>query len=505
LSNIGEFEIRDVASIRDGILRIIRNGLIDLGIPNPNVGPKSDYYLKATALANECTVAEANAVIKVDAFMPDTATGDELRRWMTACGLAFRTAVGAVGKCTMVTNPANGSVSVTAGDQLLDDAGLFFEVVTTGTYDDGELFDVQAVSTGFATNHINGDLLTWVATPAFAAPTAIVGMVGGTDGLIDGVDDEDEETARGRLLDRLANPPSGFNWEHVAEIAEASSPTVQKAFVYPALEGPSSLQVIVAGFATSFLDITGPSAVRAIDQSIVDNVIAPYIRGILPSSINVTVLTTDDVFADVAIGLSLPSAKTASPAGPGGGWLDGTPWPAAGSATAYAAVTAVTSSTVFTIDASTAPVDGVSRIAYVNRTNWRIYSAKVVSHTGSGPTYTVTVDTPMTGILDGAFVWPQCERQRDYVRALLKAFALMGPGEKTTSPGRLERASRHPTPTPNWPYSIGGQQLRAIEDVGDEVLDTQWLYRSLTTPPVPVPTADKPAIFVPGSIGLYPL
>jgi uncharacterized phage protein gp47/JayE len=504
MSTVGEFEIRDVATIRDGILRIIRNGLIDLGVENPNVSPNSSYYIEATALANECTVAEANAVIKVDAFMPDTATGDELLRWLTSVGLAFRSAVGSVGKCTMVSNPAGGSVSVTAGDQLIDDAGLFFEVVTTGTYDDGDLFDVAGVSTGFATNHINGDVLTWVATPAFAAPTVTVGMVGGTDGLIDGVDDEDEETARARLLDRLANPPSGFNWEHVAEIAEAASPTVQKAFVYPALEGPSSLQVVVAGFATSFLSIAGPSAARAIDATIVTNTIQTYVRGILPSSINVTVLTTDDIPADVAVGLSLPAAPTASPAGPGGGWLDGTPWPSAGSASAYASVGTVTSSTVFEIDALTAPIDGVSRIAYIRQSNWRIYSAKVVSHTGTGP-YVVAVDTPMTGITNGDFVWPQCAQQQAYITALLKAFSQMGPGEKTTSPGRLERAFRHPTPAPLWPYSLGGQQLRAIEDVGDEVLDTQWLYRSLTTPPVPVPTADKPAIFIAGRIGLYPI
>jgi hypothetical protein len=179
----------------------------------------------------------------------------------------------------------------------------------------------------------------------------------------------------------------------VAEIAEASSPTVQKAFVYPALEGPSSMQVAVAGFATSFLAIAGPSAARAIAQTIVDKSFAPYIRGILPSSISVTVLTTDDIAADVAVGLSLPAAPTASPAGPGGGWLDGTPWPDAGSATAYAFASAVTSATVITVDASTAPIDGVSRIAYVRQSNWRIYTAKVVSHTGTGP-YVVTLDTP---------------------------------------------------------------------------------------------------------------
>jgi hypothetical protein len=96
MSTVGEFEIRDVATIRDGILRIIRNGLIDLGVENPNVGPNSSYYIEATALANECTVAEANAVIKVDAFMPDTATGDELLRWLTSVGLSHSAAQSAL-------------------------------------------------------------------------------------------------------------------------------------------------------------------------------------------------------------------------------------------------------------------------------------------------------------------------------------------------------------------------------------------------------------------------
>lgn len=501
MADIGSFDVRTVETIRDGILRVVRNGLIAAGVVDPNVGPDSDFYLLATGLASELTVVEANAVIKADACMPDTATGDELRRWLDSVGLQFRTAVGAIGNVTM---SAIAPSPVAAGQQLLDDQGLTFEVTTAGTYADGDPLPVQGVSTGFKTNHINGDVLKWVSTPAFANPTATVGLNGGTDGLIDGVDDEDEETARARLLDRLANPPSDYNWEHVAELVEQSSPTVQKCFVYPALQGPSSLQVCVVGFATSFLDIVGPSAARAISATIVSSIIAPYIKGILLGCVDVQAYTTNDVDTDVSIGLSLPSAPQASPAGPGGGWLDGTPWPGiSGTAYTKATVTAVTSATVFTVDAPTAPTAGVSRIAWVSSANWKVYSARVVSFTGTGP-YVVTVDTPFTSIATSEYIFPQSVNQAIYVKALLKAFAQMGPGEKSTFADVLARAFRHPPPNTTWPYSLDAPQLRALTDSGTEVLSATYFYRSTTTPAVPGALTDPPNILRPKRIGLYP-
>ena len=502
MPDIGTFEIRSLETIRDGILRVIRNGLIAQGVADPNVSPNSDFYNIAVALASELVVGEANAVIKVDATMPDTAVGDELRRWMAAVGLQFRSAVGAVGNVTMQTdgNPAHANV----GDLLLDTAGLTFQVTTAGDYNNGDPVPVMGVSTGFATNHLNGDVLTWVSPPAFAKPTVLVGLVGGTDGLTDGVDDEDEETARARLLDRLANPPSDFNWEHIAEIAEQSSPTVQKCFVYPAVQGPSSLQICVVGFATSFLDIVGPSAARAINATIVSSIIAPYVRGILLPAIDVQVYTTNDVATDVSFGLSLPSSPQASPAGPGGGWLDGSPWPAiSGTGYTKAAVTATTSSTVFTVDAPTAPIAGVSRIAWVNSANWKIYSAKVVSFTGTGP-YTITIDTPFTGIATNEFIFPQCARQADYIKAILTAFSKMGPGEKTSVADILQRAFRHPSPNLTWPASVDASQLRALTDSGPEVLSATYFFRSTTTPAVPGSPTSPPNQLIPGRLALYP-
>jgi hypothetical protein len=503
LSDIGTFEIRDKATIRDGILRVIRSGLIARGVSNPNVSPDSDYYIVADGLASELCVGEANAVIKCDAMMPDTATGPELLRWLAAVGLSLRSAVGAIGNVSM---QATATTAVAVGQQLIDSAGLVFAVTVPGSYNDGDAVPVAGVSTGFATNHLNGDVLTWISPPAFARPTVTVGRIGAADGLTGGVDNEDEETARGRLLARLANPPSAGNWQYCVELAEASSPTVQKAFCYPALQGPSTLHIAAAGYSTAPLanTILGPTANRDIAATTVTSLITPYVQGILPEYVATTVTTVANVGTDVSIGLSLPSAPNASPAGPGGGWLDGQPWPSVPASSGYlaAGVVAVTSSTVFVVDAPTAPIAGVSRIAWLSPLTWRLYAATVVAVT-VGAHYTVTIDTPFPGVFAGCFIFPQSVNQGAYAVALLKAFALMGPGEKTSNPTVLQRAFRHPPPQLAWPYSLGAVQLRAIEEVGAEVLATQWLYPLLAarTPAV----HDPPNILVPRHCGFYPI
>lgn len=509
MAEINQFVVKDSDTIRDDVLRTIKNGLIAQGVAEPNVGPTSDFYNVATALGNELTVVGANAIIKTDAQMPDTATDDEdpngdqdLTRWAKSLGLEPQPATGSVGA---VVIEASATSPIVEGAELTDDLGQRYTVTLGGNYANGASVPIKALSKGETTNREAGDTLQWAEAPPYCSDKATVA----TGGLINGADAEDSEALRERIYAKLQVPPGSGDWEHVAETAEASTNSVQKAFVEPAIQGPSTCDVAVTAAPTK----TNKS--RVIATAIMDGTVRPYTEGKLPKFGQLTVTTVTDVNADVAIGLSLPDAPTANPPGPGGGWIDGTPWPTPnGTSTFRCTVTAVTSTTVFTVDATTSPTKNVSHIAWLSPTDWKLYTATVIDVSGSSGAYVITLDKPFVGIAVGSYIWPECQNAQKYVDAILDQFALMGPGEKTANASALARGFRHPPPSTSWPYSLGPHLLSALTDAADEVASAQFFHRTDGTttqtgaggtvvPQVPAALSNPPRIFVPRHIAFY--
>lgn len=491
MAGLATIVVKDWQTIRDDILRTFRNGMIQAGLQDPNVTPGSDEYIRATAIARELAVAQSNALFAVEQYMPDRATGDDLARWGTVVGLSKRPAVGSNGNVVLSSST---TTVVPLGAELLDGSGLRYRVTVGGSYADEAEIPIESIDVGKDTLHDANDVLRWVSAPAFAEENALVAA----GGLTDGAEAEDDETFRTRILERMANPPSAGNPQHLAELAEESSASVQKAFVYPAIQGPGSVHLAVAGRPSDTVKD------RDLPSTIYTNVVDAYVQGKTGLHVDVTTTSVTNQAVDVAIYLTLPSAPTASPPGPGGGWLDGSPWPRL-SGLSKVTVTAVTSSTVFTVDSnSVAPTAGVSRIAWLSPYDWTLRTATVVSYTGAGPTYVLTIDTPFVDIAVGCYIWPQCTNQQEYVDAFLAHMALMGPGEKTANATLLVRSYRHPVPQLEWPYSLDARLLRAISDVGDEVLDSSYSYRSATTPTVPAAVTDAPSILTPRHAAFYP-
>lgn len=497
-----EFVVKDAVTIRDDILRTIKNGLIKQGIASPYVGPASDFFILATALGNELAVVGASAVVKADAQMPDSATGADLARIGAILGLSKQGEAGSVGNITL---ESSADSPIETGRELTDSAGLRYRVAVGGTYANGAAVPIEAIDTGYATNHAAGDTLQWADAPPYSSDKALVA----SGGLTNGIDSENDEVFRARILAVFQNPPGAGSWEHCAELAEESTSSVQKAFVYPAVQGPATVHIAVTAAPTD------DSLSREVASATITGTIEPYIKGKLPTHAHVVVTTVDDVNTDVAIGLSIPEAPTANPPGPGGGWKNGTPWPAPdGSATFHCTVTAVSSSTVFTVDATTAPTAGVTRVAWFSPYDLTLYTALVTAYSGSSGAYVVTLDRPFTDIAVGCYVWPDCQNAQAYIDALIAHFALMGPGEKTSNVSALVRGFRHPLPSTSWPYALGPAMLRAVTDAGDEVLAAQFLHRTDGTttstsvagqvvPQVPGAVTDAPKIFVPRHIGFY--
>ncbi len=497
-----QFIAPDATTIRDNICRTLKNGLIRRGVPDPNVGPGSDYYVLATALGNELSVVSANAIVKCDELMPDTAVEEGLLRIASLFGLSKQPASGSVGNIVL----RNSAASPIATDaELLDVGGLRYAVAVGGTYAIGASVPIYAIATGKATNHDEDDVLRWVSAPPYCDDKVDVGV----GGLTNGDDADDDESLRARVLALLQNPPGSGNWEDVAEKAEASAPQIQKSFVYPAIQGPGTQHVAVVAAPTD------TSKERDVEALIMSGEVVPYVLAKLAQHSLVTTTTVTNVDTDVAFAISIPEAPTASPAGPGGGWLNGNPWPAPdGVSTFRCTVSAVTSSTVFTVDAVTPPTVGVSRVSWLSPYDWKLYTGLVSAVSGTSGAYVVTLDRAFTDIATGCYIWPASENAQVYVDAILAAYALLGPGEKSTNASALIRGFRHPTTANGWPSSLGPHLCRAISNAGDEVEDVSFYHRTdgtttLTTaggtvrPQVPGVVTDPPNQFIPRHIGIY--
>lgn len=501
MAELNQFVVKDALTVRDDILRTIKNGLIARGVVSPNLGPNTDFYVTATALGNELAVIGANAIIKCDELMIDTAVDEALDRWAAIFGMSLQGAAGSYG---FIVLEASATAPIALGAQLQDSAGLRYEVTVGGNYDDGDLVPIRGVDVGAATNHDEDDPLQWASAPPYCADRVVVAM----GGLINGVDAETQEGLRTRVLAKLQAAPASGNCQHVAEITESADVRVQKAFVYPAVQGPASFDVAAVAAPTD------TEKGREIASALMTGTIAPFVEGTLPEHSEINVTTVVDVPVGVAFGLSLPEAPTASPPGPGGGWVNGSPWPAPdGSASFRCTVTVATSSTTFTVDALTTPAVGISRIAWVSPLTWTLYTALVTAVSGTSGAYVVTIDNPFVGIAVGNYIWPECENAQAYVNTVLDAFALMGPGEKTDNSSALIRGFRHPSPASAWPYTLGPHLLRPVTAI-EEVAAAQFFHRTDGTttltgpsgsvsPQAPAASNDPPNIFTPENIAFY--
>jgi len=480
------FNVKTLEQIRTDYLRTYREALIRRGVSDPDVSPGTEIYIHATALAQELSALGYNLQILAADVLPDTAQGDGIVRHAALSGLSLRPAGGSTGP--IVFDSTISPVAVALGAQLTDTSGLKYKVTVGGSYSDGYDIPIAAVDTGSATNLAEGSVLRWSTAPAYANSIALVGA----GGLTGGVDEETLEGLRTRTLDVLRAPPGSGNASEVNAWAEASSPSVQKSFANPCANGPGTVHVAVLRAPTS------TDKDRDIDSITLSTVITPYIQARLPEYVELTVTTVQNQDVSVSFGLSLPDYTT------GLGWLDQTPWPT-NESQGYADVTAVTSSTVFTVDADVAPADGLTQICWLSPVTWTVKKAKVVSHSGSAGAYTITIDTPFTDIAIGDLITPQARNIDTYFDAVLSQFASLGPGEKTDLAGLLPRALRQPLTSQSWPAAIGPSVLKFLVSTGDEILDVAYLYRSDTTPDLPTLITDPPFVLVPQGIAFYPL
>jgi len=519
-TTIQSLQIKSIEQVRDDYLRSYRNALINRGVPDPDVSQGTEIYNRATALAQQIYTASLSVPLAADAQMPDTAQGDDLGRVSSPYGLSLRPAGPSSGPGVLSTSQ---TTAVVQGSQLVDPNGLLYQVSVGGTYSTGNNIPIKSIGTGSATNLAAGTVLRWVSPPAYAAQTALVGA----GGLTGGIDAEDQEGLRARLLDRLRNPPNGVNSASVNAAAEVSSTAVQKSFCYPAANGPSTLHFAVTRAPTA------TNKGRDVDALVLASTVLPAVVAQMPEFVEVNGnganATVQNYPINVVFALSLPAAPSASPAGPGGGWIDGTPYPTlASSGFVTANNVPPATPTSFSLTTDHPPTIGQT-ICWLSQVDYVVRTAKITniaSLTGSGPfTATVTVDTALVdsgggSIQSGHYVFPGAVNMANYVAAVLAGFAAMGPAEKVSATGLLPRALRRPTAPATWPSTFNRSFLKNLTNAGAEVSDAQvnalantispspvtlTVSPPVLQPPYPIAITDGPFILTPNRLAFYPL
>lgn len=286
------FTTKTAAVVREDLLRDIQN---QLHLPDDRIGPDSDWYVRASAVASVAEGIYQHQGWIVRQIFPDTADSEYLYLHARTRGLTKKPANAASGPVTFT-----GQVGTTAV------AGLVFKrdnlawttigEVTIGSNGQGS---AQAVSSqpGAAGNTSAPTTAILTTTPAGFDSTVIVGVMSG------GTDEESDAELLVRLLEIIRRPPAGGNkYDYKRWALEIAG--VSAAYVYPLRRGVGTVDIVIT------------SSGGLPSQNLIDRVKAHIddVRPVTAKDILVLAPTIKsfDVHVKVSLdGLTLQEAKTA--------------------------------------------------------------------------------------------------------------------------------------------------------------------------------------------------
>ena len=482
LPAVGDAQYPTPDELRSAYLRTVRLGFARRGLA-ANVLPGSDHYIRGDALAKRLSIALANNRVAREQLSVLTATGDQLVKEAGVYGVTKRPAAAAAGYVAIV---CTGTITIPSGFRATGPNGLKYDTTSTNAgITTGALVQLRCVTAGAAGDLEVADQVSWDSAAIGALNSVATVAAGGIDG---GADEDDEETLRRRLLDRLSFPSVGGNVGQVRGWAEESSASVDQAFCYAAVRGPGSYDVAVTG-----------SSGDGILTSATLNAIAAYIQGKMPGIVSLNVTSAQNQEVDVVLAGSL--ALPVQAGGAGGGWLDADPWPVeAVQITGFSQVTGDV-----TVTATTAPNIG-RRIAVWDPTGGDDSEGLLREYTVTAPiavvaggfTFRVTSASGIAGLV-GAYVSAGAVNLAAYCAAAKAAIQALGPGEKSDSTDVIPRGRRYPGPDVTAPSGLSSRVIDAIEQDSPEILSMVYALRvetgtlvNITEPSLPASTADPP-------------
>jgi len=170
----------------------------------------------------------------------DTADADYLERHAQIWGVTRRAADYAQG--SVIFAGSDGSV-IPSGTVLRRSDEVEYTTDEDGTISSGTAtVPVTAVLAGASGNSDSGVSLSLLAPIAGISGSATVGL----DGLTNGIESEDDEALRERLIARIQQPPQGGAASDYEQWATSIS-GVDRAFVFPLYFGPGTVAIFIVG------------------------------------------------------------------------------------------------------------------------------------------------------------------------------------------------------------------------------------------------------------------
>ena len=482
--------VRSVDAIEQAGVRMYRYGLTRLlkythaeAVAATEKG--TPPWLRIRMIAEMIGQVEANERALQDAQMSDTATGEDLIRLCDLRGITPSPGAGASG-AVVVTN--SGSSTYPADAELVaEKTGKRYRVVSTTVAATGTSVGVVGKDLGRATNLPAGSVLTWTSPPGGSAVTCVVGP----EGLGNGQDADTEAKLRARLQEVERDRPGAGNWADVRQWTQDASASVEAAYVYPAVHGPSTTHTAytVEGTAENRYQRAGSSALTAV---VAAAVLAEHPE---PTDILVTTVAHEPVM--MAIKLSLPGPTA-------GGWYDAVPWTT--SNTSPIRVIGVTSLTRVTVNSSSGPGLIGKRVAIWSVAANEFRHATVTSPSGAPGAFAIDFDRPIPGIAVGDVLCPDAPGIDAYGRALCEQVAKLSPGQRTFDTGRQVR---RPLVTPEAPSQIDTALLARVQIQFPEVANATIVgingvaYTAPRLPTAATGLYQPPNVFRIAQIGFY--
>lgn len=431
--------------------------LRDYRIRNPGVdtSPGSRPYIDGLVVADTILPIYADAIAVGNNADLANKTSRGLEIEAANLGLPERLpASGAVGFVTISASTGGGLVQQNA--ELKDDkTGLRFKAQITSTYFDAQPVPIIGVDTGPATNLAAGTVLRWTTTPIGIGETATVLATPDGKGLTGGRDKETDPELVLRIADARANPAASGNAAAVRRFAKEGAAALgiplQEVFVFPASAGPGTTAFVFT------LRPASPGASRT-PTSVQIAAILAHVMGELPGD--------DGLFAcsilesAQTLKLQIQWARGAT------GWADAQTWPV------YADdfyVTGIPSALTFDVTSvagsPTAPQVGKT-IAFYDTANARFVEKRILTVSGTGPSWTITCDTT-NNASDTSYVPSVSERFCPWsdsldllAQPLLIQVGTLGPGEMFSDFFDEGYRQRRDPPSPDvWPSVLRNKDL----------------------------------------------
>lgn len=280
------YPLLTMTQIRADMLRDIRNLR-----PEADVGPDSDYFIRASSVASAVEGLYQHQAWMVRQIFPDTADHDYLLLHARLRGLAPKPAVTASGRMLLRGNPGSpipAGVQGKWGDQL-------YISREAGRIGDGGTLTLAAAAmqAGLAGNAPDDARLELLAPPPGVQSTAVLTEMRG------GVEEESDAELLVRLLDLIRRPPAGGNVHDYRRWA-LEVPGVHAAYVYPLRREPGTVDVVI----TAKNALPGQDLIRQV-QARIDE-----LRPVTAS--NSLVLAPTERAVDVVAALSLDGVGPAA-------------------------------------------------------------------------------------------------------------------------------------------------------------------------------------------------